>query len=60
MEWKVQKEWLYTIMDTAGDHVAVAASSATTEHPIIRSPFIVWNWKTGIPLVSENPHRASE
>jgi hypothetical protein len=60
MEWKVPKEWEFTVIDTAGDHVAVAASSATTESPIVTSPFIVWNWKTGIPLVSKSSYRAGE
>lgn len=58
MEWKVQKEWSFTVIDTAGDHIAVAASSATTENPIVTSPFIVWNWKTGTPLVGESPYHA--
>lgn len=59
MTWIVQKEWSFTVIDTAGDHIAVAASCATTENPIVTSPFIVWNWKTGRHLVSENSYQAS-
>jgi hypothetical protein len=57
MEWKVQTEWLFTITDMVGDHIAIAVSSEPIE--VVTIPFTVWNWKTGIRLVSASPYRVS-